>query len=451
MEVMKRIKKQDWTRVLQERLQDAELTSPSFADLIGESPESVQNSPVFSGQPLAKTGGLPGKGGFFGTASPWLWALAGVAAALVAGLLIFRPTPVIPDSPVAELVDAPILPDSVAEPVEAPSFAGSSGESPATVQGAGHAGQVSSTKTAQNEDKALENVASSTKQGQNDEETPDHPSTGSGFARNDETTGAKNETVPGLVAEPVEAVEGPSFAGWIDEPTATRHRPRLALRVHAATAGTFARSGDISFRTFSWVEKEYIGGSLGATDGYGAIASSLDTGNETNQSSQLVLVTYKEQVYRVVPVERAPTLPVSFGVSGELDLSRHWALTLGLDYTQRAGYWLSKDIPQSLSLHYLGFPLEAHYLFWPEGRFRLYLGGGLKVEKCILAKGGEPLKDPFLFSWNLQGGADYRLAPGIRLYAAPVFTQYFNHSAYANTWDDKFQLQLHVGLSFDLK
>ena len=365
MEVMKRIKKQDWTQVLQERLQDAELTSPSFADLIGESPESVQNSPVFSGQPLAKTGGLPGKGGFFGTASPWLWALACVAAALVAGLLIFRPTTVIPDSPVAELVDAPILPDSVAEPVE--------------------------------------------------------------------------------------AVEGPSFAGWIDEPTATRHRPRLALRVHAATAGTFARSGDISFRTFSWVEKDYISGSLGATDGYGAIASSLDTGNETNQSSQLVLVTYKEQVYRVVPVERAPTLPVSFGVSGELDLSRHWALTFGLDYTQRAGYWLSKDIPQSLSLHYLGFPLEAHYLFWPEGRFRLYLGGGLKVEKCILAKGGEPLKDPFLFSWNLQGGADYRLAPGIRLYAAPVFTQYFNHSAYANTWDDKFQLQLHVGLSFDLK
>jgi hypothetical protein len=108
------------------------------------------------------------------------------------------------------------------------------------------------------------------------------------------------------------------------------------------------------------------------------------------------------------------------------------------------------NAPQSLTLHYLGIPLETHYIFWPDGRFRVYLGAGAKVEKCFLATGGEPLKDPFLFSLNVQAGADVRLFPGIRLYLSPVFSGYLTRSAYVNSWDSKPQFSLRAGLSFDL-
>lgn len=415
---MKRNSKQDWTQVLQERLQDAELAAPSFSDLIGESPDSVQKSPAL----------------------PWPWALAGAAAVFVAALLLFRPAPSgpadptspdpapliaqgtpsaaqsspsvpAPASPVAQGVpssvagtpaSAPSLPSSSAVPPS--SFAGPTGEPPAVTY-----------------------------------EPPTPPETAA--TEVPDPAGADTPS-----ADPVEAAGNTPFTDWTGEAPAAHRKPRLALRVHAATAGMSAKSGGTGFRTFSWAEKQYVS----TNDALPQIFSS-DAPNAVNGMNQPMIVTYKEETYRFIPVERVPTLPVSFGVSAELDLARHWTLTLGLDYTQRAGYWLRDDVPQSLALHYLGLPLEAHYLFWPESRFRLYLGAGLKVEKCILATGGEPLRDPFLFSWNLQGGADYRLLPGVRVYLAPVFSQYFNHSSYVNTWDDRFQLQLRVGLSFDLK
>jgi len=424
---MKRNSKQDWTQVLQERLQDAELAAPSFADLIGESPDSIQKSPAL----------------------PWPWALAGAAAVLVAALLLFRPAPSGPADPTSPdpapliaqgtpsaapsspSVPAPASPVAQGVPSSAPgtpasvpslplssavppsSFAGPTGEPPTPAEAPAGGDQPAS------------EAVPSPKKGMGAETFPD-PSAPS--------------------ADPVEVAGNTPFTDWTGEAPAAHRKPRLALRVHAATAGMSAKSGGTGFRTFSWAEKQYVS----TNDALPYILSS-DAPNAVNGMNQPMIVTYKEETYRFIPVERVPTLPVSFGVSAELDLARHWALTLGLDYTQRAGYWLRDDVPQSLALHYLGLPLEAHYLFWPESRFRLYLGAGLKVEKCILATGGEPLRDPFLFSWNLQGGADYRLLPGVRVYLAPVFSQYFNHSSYVNTWDDRFQLQLRVGLSFDLK
>ena len=401
---MKRNSKQDWTQVLQERLQDAELAAPSFADLIGESPDSIQKSPAL----------------------PWPWALAGAAAVLVAALLLFRPAPsgpadptspdpapliaqgtpsAAPSSPSVPAPASPVaqgVPSSVADTPA--SFAGPTGEPPTVI-----------------------------------DEPPTPPETAA-----TEVPGPAGADTPS--ADPVEVAGNTPFTDWTGEAPAAHRKPRLALRVHAATAGMSAKSGGTGFRTFSWAEKQYV-----STNAALSLNFSSDAPNAVNGTNQPMIVTYKEETYRFIPVERVPTLPVSFGVSAELDMTRHWALTLGLDYTQRAGYWLRDDVPQSLALHYLGLPLEAHYLLWPESRFRLYLGAGLKAEKCILATGGEPLRDPFLFSWNLQGGADYRFLPGVRVYLAPVFSQYFNHSSYVNTWDDRFQLQLRVGLSFDLK
>ena len=138
--------------------------------------------------------------------------------------------------------------------------------------------------------------------------------------------------------------------------------------------------------------------------------------------------------------------PISLGVSAALPLSRSWAVAAGLDYTQRAGALSAAAAGRST-----GLPVDLHYYFNPESRLRVYLGGGLKAEKCIYVTGAEPLRDPVLWSWNLQAGADLRVLPGVRLYVAPAVTKYLNHSAYTSGWDDGPSVSLRAGLSFDLK
>ena len=409
---MKRNKNQDWTRVLQERLQDAQLPAPDdFASWAG------QESPAFPARSPKIRGDRPENSGRSWPVAWWPWALATVAAAAVAGILFLRTPdhharlnpsipPVVTESPVPipaasskpalnedrqQKTDVPSSNQAAFEdkqqeidglsskqaqnedetPAPASSFAGSTGESPAA-----------SSKPALNEDRQQKTDVPSSKQAQNEDETPAPAS---------------------------------SFAGSTGESPA--RRPRVALRLHAASVLSTGQQSSVT---------------------------SSEYGGQPVYSSPGVNTT------KPAPAPSAPTIPVSFGVSAELSLSRHWSLVAGLDYTQRSGYRVYENAPQSLTLHYLGIPLEAHYVFWPESRFRVYLGAGVKAEKSFLVTGGEPFKDPFLFSLNVQAGADVRILPGIRLYLSPVFSGYLTRSAYANTWDSKPQFSLRAGLSFDL-
>ena len=153
--------------------------------------------------------------------------------------------------------------------------------------------------------------------------------------------------------------------------------------------------------------------------------------------------------------DRAPVFPVSVGISAAVPLSRRWTLAAGLEYTQRAGAVIQSaagsSSAQSVTLHYLGIPLDLHCYLNPDDRLRVWLGGGLKVEKAIHVTGAAPLRDPVLCSWNLQAGADLRVLPGVRIYLSPALTRYLNHSAYAVSWDERSNFSLRAGLSFDLK
>ena len=364
---MKRNKNQDWTRVLQERLQDAQLPAPDdFASWAG------QESPAFPARSPKIRGDRPENSGRSWPVAWWPRALATVAAAAVAGILFLRT----PDS--HSRLNPSILPVVTESPVPIPAAS----SKPALNEDRQQKTDVPSSNQAAFEDKQQEIDGLSSKQAQNEDETP-APSS--------------------------------SFAGSTGESPA--RRPRVALRLHAASVLSTGQQSSVT---------------------------SSEYGGQPAYSSPGVNTT------KPAPAPSAPTIPVSFGVSAELSLSRHWSLVAGLDYTQRSGYRVYENAPQSLTLHYLGIPLEAHYVFWPESRFRVYLGAGVKAEKSFLVTGGEPLKDPFLFSLNVQAGADVRILPGIRLYLSPVFSGYLTRSAYANTWDSKPQFSLRAGLSFDL-
>ena len=428
---MKRNKNQDWTRVLQERLQDAQLPAPDdFGSWAG------QTFPEYSGRswPVAW----------------WPWALGGVAVAALAGILFLRTPdnharlnpsipPVVIETPIPETV-SPAVPAPVApaEPAPAPSFVGRAGESPAP-----------SSKSTLIEDKQPEIDVPSSNPAQIEDETPAAPAPSSKQAP---------------VEDKQQKIDVPSSNQAIFEDAPARRKPRLSLRVHAASVSSVNTASIINSPSYSvdvnpnavlsQDAPEFFFGN-NASDG--AISSSiLDNGQlfpVKAQNSGLFpnyMTDFAANIINPVPVPRAPTIPVSFGVSAELSLSRHWSLVAGLDYTQRSGYRVYDNAPQSLTLHYLGIPLETHYIFWPDGRFRVYLGAGVKAEKSFLVTGGEPLKDPFLFSVNVQAGADVRLFPGVRLYFSPVLSGYLTHSAYANTWDSRPQFSLRAGLSFDL-
>ena len=438
MVTMKRNKNQDWTRVLQERLQDAQLPAPDdFASWAG------QESPDNSGRswPVAW----------------WPWALGSVAVAAFAGLLFLRtpdhhtrlnPTipPVVTESPAPIPAEStpivipatpPVIPTpSVVIPAEEP-------ESPEPAI-------------------AQKEIPGQARNDYKDSARNDEPTARNGGApvQNDGAAPAVDPATPIVI--PAEEPESPGLPLEPETP-ARRRKPRLSLRVHAASV--------TSVNTASVTGVPYNGTNQysdavtdqNAPEFYFGPSANSGLSSSTSENGQLTPAngpdidtspTYTANpgtnIINPVAVPRAPTIPISFGVSAELSLSRHWSLLAGLDYTQRSGYRVYENAPQSLTLHYLGIPLEAHYVFWPESRFRVYLGAGVKAEKSFLVTGGEPLRDPFLFSVNAQAGVDVRLFPGVRLYFSPVFSGYLTRSAYANTWDNRPQFSLRAGLSFDL-
>ncbi len=405
---MKRNKNQDWTRVLQERLQDAQLPAPDdFGSWAG------QESPAFPARSPKIRGDRPEKSGRSWPVAWWPWALATVAAAAVAGILFLRT----PDH------HARLNPSTPPVVTESPTPIPAASSKPALNEDRQQNTDVPSSNQAAFEDKQQEIDGLSSKQAQNEDETPAPSSSFAGSTGESPAASSK----PALNEDRQQKTDVPSsnqaafediqqeIDGLTGESPA--RRPRVALRLHAASVLSTGQQSSVT---------------------------SSEYGGQPVYSSPGVNTT------KPAPAPSAPTIPVSFGVSAELSLSRHWSLVAGLDYTQRSGYRVYENAPQSLTLHYLGIPLEAHYVFWPESRFRVYLGAGVKAEKSFLVTGGEPLKDPFLFSLNVQAGADVRILPGIRLYLSPVFSGYLTRSAYANTWDSKPQFSLRAGLSFDL-
>ena len=325
------------------------------------------------------------------TAAPWWpWALAGVGAAILAAVLLLRPA-------------APVLPGEAGAPLLAQSAVPAEPEAPV----------VEIVPARMPASPAVTPLRPRSQPSAAPEETPDLPDEQS-QAEPPAATGA------GAKAEPEEAKPARENTPF-EEPAQgrTARAGRVSLRVQAGFAGTSQAPGGI--------------GSANAIGSY----SDPDFGLSSMPKPE--------------SIQPARALPVSFGVSAGIPLSRSWALTAGLDYTQRAGWrQLSGSKTQALTLHYLGIPLDLHYYFNPESRLRFYIGAGLHAGKCIAVTGGEPLGEPVLFSGNLSAGADFRLLPGVRLYLAPAVSGFFNRSVYLNSWDDKALFQLRAGLSFDL-
>lgn len=474
---MKKNKQHDWTDALRDRLQDARL-------------------PLEDGWAAGVDPEIPGKGGIsWPTAALWPWALAGVAAVLAAvlllrpaktpapGLLVQEvpattvpasdPTHAANSAPAAASDPAPAAADasapaSTVTPADASaaSSPAPSSKTPVFNNGTGKTATPSSKRAisdngngnpatpsskqavSDNGEEGTANLspdqAASSARGGNDAVETGRTDASTAQASTDLSAGG-----PGTLAEA-------ALQDLPDEPDRQKKARRgpVGLRLQASTPGlTLAMGAKSPGGGVPQNDPQYGTSSNGSGTGI-----SSGTGSGTIPGSDVIQQNPGQPqppaLFNNVP-QRTPAFPISVGVSAVLPLSPHWSLAAGLDYSQRSGIATilkeSSVTSSTVTLHYLGLPVDAHFYFNPDSRLRIYLGAGLKAEKCIHVAGSEPLRDPVLFSGNLQAGADLRILPGIRLYLAPAYTLYFNRSAYSATWIDRPQFSLRAGLTFDLK
>ena len=467
---MKRIKDKDWTRVLQERLQDAQLPLEDDASLAAESSRRAAGnyfSDKFAEKPISAP--LSAANENRRQANWWPFALAGVAAA-VAAVLLLRPVSRQEPDRLVEQNNPPAMADTLTSSV---SYAGQA-EPAVLAQGVGGLvpeGQKnkSSLQHPTNQqicgDPAFR--CGNALPGQPADRQLPQDSVSVAVADSASVTPGSTRSllaekeIPDQAGDEVKPLSELALADLPEELERGRRTwsGRVALRVQAATAGR-SLSGDAvsmnvpqTIEVGRWIAVDDISGVTPDSYKYWGSDSYVNNGEMSGQ--QTIKWVYVQEVAgttnNLVLVPKAPAVPVAVGVSVSLPLARSWSLSAGLDYAQRDGYRLYGDMPQSLTLHYLGVPVDLHFYFNPDSRWRFYLGAGLHAAKCIYASGGQPLKDPVLFSGNLSAGTDFRIFPGVRVYLAPALTAPFNRSAYVNTWDDRPAFQLRAGLSFDLK
>jgi hypothetical protein len=410
------MKDKDWTRVLQERLQDASLPLES-EDIAAFAGERRVVSPGAFPQRSEDAFSAPGGQSRRRPMGWWPYALAGVAAAVVAAVLLLHPVSQTPDrlaqqtvTPAVQPATPGAQPGNLAAQPDNPSSPAPSESTPDPSMSSPTRSGISSRKATLAPPVIPDPIGDPIPETPSDQETtPDQLPPDSSSNSVPEEAGLP-EPVPDDRTTETEPMLAQT--DWTENPERPRRQAgHMSLRLNAATAGT-GNSG-----------KALVYHDLGIKN----------TDSGTN----------------VINRPEKSVLPISVGVSLSIPLSRKLALTAGLDYMQRGGY--GEDKTRQLTLHYLGVPVELLYYFNPDQRWRFYLGAGLHAAKSIFVSGGEGLPDPVLFSGNLMAGTDIRLLPGVRFYLAPSLSVPFNHSAYLNTRDAKLQFQLRAGLTFDLK
>lgn len=137
-------------------------------------------------------------------------------------------------------------------------------------------------------------------------------------------------------------------------------------------------------------------------------------------------------------------LPLSFGLTIRRDFNRYIGLETGLVYTYLASNlskWDEVQYKSHLELHYLGIPVNLVVSLWQNSRWKIYLTGGVMMEKGLRAKQTESrfwqmemnnLVDKrgisgLQWSLNASAGVSYRFYKDWNFYFEPRISHYFDN------------------------
>lgn len=123
-------------------------------------------------------------------------------------------------------------------------------------------------------------------------------------------------------------------------------------------------------------------------------------------------------------------IPITFGVSARMSITRRIALETGLSYTYLYSEILEerKTYDGSQKLHYVGVPLKLSWTFYNWKNLSLYASGGGMIEYCVSAKKtGEDLRiNRWQPSWNAAVGMQAELRKPLSLFVEPGVSYYYN-------------------------
>ena len=151
-------------------------------------------------------------------------------------------------------------------------------------------------------------------------------------------------------------------------------------------------------------------------------------------------------------------MPVSFGVSARIMLSKRFSINTGLNYTlyssMRERSYSSGKVTERerQNVHYLGIPLRCDWLVVNRRYFTFYMGVGGQVDKCVYARvGNERLhENDFLFSLTGAAGLQYNITNKIGLYLEPDFSLRLNEGTLETYRHEHFGvISARAGLRFN--
>lgn len=125
--------------------------------------------------------------------------------------------------------------------------------------------------------------------------------------------------------------------------------------------------------------------------------------------------------------------PLSFGISVRKEFGYGLSLESGLVYSLlRSDVRVSQnDESFSQTLHMQGIPLRVNWDFLSRGDWKLYLGAGGMVEKCLYAKFGSESVAEKELQWSLtaNAGVQYDFTRRTALYFEPGVSYYLTETA----------------------
>ena len=217
----------------------------------------------------------------------------------------------------------------------------------------------------------------------------------------------------------------------------------------------------------NWLLAASVGPS-GATNlsggGSGALYAVNDnkylTNATTNYTDIMSLGNFTQKKYN-------PAL--SFGLLMRRDLNKTLSVESGLQYSylqstfnQPIG-WVTYDA--SLTLHYLGIPVNLIAKLWKNQKWEIYLSGGEMVEKGLRSvyiqnqrSGNQTITttastkiDGLQWSVNSGLGVAYKIQPRLGLYFEPKISYFFDNNQPVSTRTDQpVVFGLSAGLRFEL-
>lgn len=170
-------------------------------------------------------------------------------------------------------------------------------------------------------------------------------------------------------------------------------------------------------------------------------------------------------------------MPVTFGASLRVDVSRDWAIETGITYTQLSSETRSgterNNYGWEEKLHYVGIPLKMNRTIWSGKRFEVYASAGGMMEKCVSGKrniigsvstsadgadkhlsgGEEDIKvKPLQWSLSAAAGAQFKITESLGVYAEPGVVYYFDDGSHVNTIrkEHPFNFNMQLGIRFTL-